>query len=205
MAGKCCTIFNNLFLIYLHTVLDWLRPNYSMLACCVSFDAGIAHLAATHASMIWLHKQHRITRTVPTLKYRWGCYAWRQKQSCSRLGQFFLHTVAVNILIWNKKASEMCLTYFAAFALYIATFGYDIVVYTVAYIQPVVSAAIFAFSSHINLFPPSFMHAARATRPLALITSQLLLMIIQWHPSVSAFSSGFFLYGSLSQYQNLES
>ena len=66
----------------------------------------------------------------------------------------------------------MCLTYFAAFALYIAPFGYDIVVYTVAYIQPVVSAAIFAFSSHTYLFPPSFMHAATATRPLALITSQ---------------------------------
>ena len=27
-------------------------------------------------------------------------------------------------------------------------------------------------SSHIYLFPPSFMHAATATRPLALITSQ---------------------------------
>ena len=56
--------------------------------------------------------------------------------------------------------------------MYIAPFGYDIVVYTAAYIRPVVSAAIFAFSSHTYLFPPSFMHAATATRPLALITSQ---------------------------------
>ena len=55
-----------------------------------------------------------------------------------------------------------------------------------------VSAAIFAFSSHINLFPPSFMHAARATRPLALITSQLLLMIIQSLPSVFAILCRFF-------------
>ena len=45
-----------------------------------------------------------------------------------RLGQFFLHAVAVNILIWFKNTSEICHTYFAAFALYIAPFGYDIVV-----------------------------------------------------------------------------
>ena len=58
-----------------------------------------------------------------------------------------LPAVTVNVkeyidLSNNTKTSEICLKYFAAFALYIAPFGYDIVVYTAAYIQPVVSALI---------------------------------------------------------------
>ena len=168
--GKCCTIFNNLFLIYLHTVLDWLRPNYSMLACCVSFDAGIAHLAATHAqqptSMIWLHKQHRITRTAPTLKYRWeaAMHGGKSNRVPDLGNSSCIPCVAVNILIWNKKASEICLTYFAAFALYIAPFGYDIVVYTAAYIQPVVSAAIFAYTVATSIII-HFFHLLSCMQP----------------------------------------
>jgi len=45
---------------------------------------------------------------------------------------------------------------------------YDIEVLTAAYIKPVVSVII----QQKSIFSPSFMHAATATRPLALITSQ---------------------------------
>ena len=142
--------------------------------------------------MIWLHKQYWIKRTKPNVEIpTGGCYAWRQNDRVSDLGNTSAYLPAVAVTV--KECIDLITQKLAKYALHISPpslcfwspVDYDIVAYTAAYIQPVVSALIqqqniraqqFSriYSSQINhpIFSPSFMHAATATRPLALITSQ---------------------------------
>jgi len=109
-----------------------LRSISLMIACCVSFDAGIPiPPLRMHSSqptkMIWLHKQHWIKRTKPNVEIpTGGCYAWRQNDRVPELGNTSscLPAVTVNVkeyidLSNNTKTSEICLKYFAAVALFL--------------------------------------------------------------------------------------
>ena len=112
-----------------------LRSNKLMIACCVSFDAGIPisplRMQSSHwpqpTYMIWLHKQHWIKRTKPNVAIPMGgCYAWRRYDRVPDLGNTSscLPAVTVNVkdnidLSNNTKTSEICLTYFAAVALFL--------------------------------------------------------------------------------------